>query len=70
MSKTLWRSGKIALVIGTILFFINHYQLLFGAELKDYEIIQIALTYLVPFCVSFYSARCEALDSIKAKNSI
>lgn len=67
MNKIIRRSFKIALVIGTILFCINHYQLFLGAELKEYELIQIALTYFVPFGVSLYSARCEVRDKAVAE---
>lgn len=43
---------KVALVVGTILNIINHFDLLLGAPLTRMTMIQIALTYVVPYCVS------------------
>jgi hypothetical protein len=43
---------KVALVVGTILNIINHFDLLVGAPLTRMTMIQIALTYVVPYCVS------------------
>lgn len=43
---------KVALVVGTILNIINHFDLLLGAPLTRMTTIQMALTYVVPYCVS------------------
>jgi hypothetical protein len=43
---------KVALVVGTILNVINHFDLLTGAELTRTAVLQIALTYVVPYWVS------------------
>jgi hypothetical protein len=43
---------RVALVVGTILNVINHFDLLLGAPLTRMAMIQIALTYVVPYCVS------------------
>ena len=43
---------KVALVVGTILNIINHFDLLLGAPLTRMTMIQMALTYMVPYCVS------------------
>ena len=43
---------KVALVVGTILNVINHFDLLLGAPLTQMTAIQVALTYIVPYCVS------------------
>ena len=43
---------RVALVIGTILNLINHYDLLLGAPLSGSTLIQVGLTYVVPYCVS------------------
>jgi hypothetical protein len=43
---------KVALVVGTILNVINHFDLLTGAALTRTAVLQIALTYVVPYCVS------------------
>ena len=43
---------KVALFVGTILNLINHFDLVLGAPLTRMTLIQIGLTYLVPYCVS------------------
>ena len=47
---------KVALVVGTVLALINHGPALLALELSRQQILQIALTYLVPYCVSTYSS--------------
>lgn len=53
---------KVALVVGTVLNFINH-----GAQLwalRPANLWQVALNFVVPYCVSSYSAaRNEAQNS-------
>ena len=61
-STTLWRrcrepkvmklALKVAIVVGTILNVINHFDLVLGAPLTRMTMIQMALTYVVPYCVS------------------
>jgi hypothetical protein len=43
---------RVALVVGTILNLINHFDLLLGAPLTTGTVVQIGLTYVVPYCVS------------------
>ena len=43
---------KVALVVGTILNLINHFDLLLGTPLTRMTAIQVGLTYIVPYCVS------------------
>jgi hypothetical protein len=43
---------RVALVVGTILNVINHFDLLLGAPLTRMTLVQIGLTYVVPYCVS------------------
>jgi hypothetical protein len=43
---------RVALVVGTILNVINHFDLLLGAPLTPATLVQVALTYVVPYCVS------------------
>jgi hypothetical protein len=43
---------KVALVIGTVLNVINHFDLILGASATNTTFLQIALTYVVPYCVS------------------
>jgi len=47
---------KVALLVGTILALINHGAAIRTGELGGERLAQIALTYLVPYCVSTYSA--------------
>ena len=46
------RAFRVALIVGTILNLINHYDLLLGQQLSIKELIQIVLTYIVPYFVS------------------
>jgi hypothetical protein len=43
---------RVALVVGTLLNLINHFDLLLGAPLTRMALVQMALTYVVPYCVS------------------
>lgn len=43
---------RVSLVVGTVLNVINHFDLLLGAPLTPTVGLQMALTYLVPYCVS------------------
>ena len=47
---------KVALVVGTILALINHGPALLALEVSRQQILQITLTYLVPYCVSTHSS--------------
>jgi hypothetical protein len=51
---TLWRSGCVALVVGTILNLINQGDTIFGAASINWT--KIVLTYLVSYAVSTYGA--------------
>jgi hypothetical protein len=50
------RALGVALVVGTILFAINQLDAVLAGELTLVLIAKVALTYLVPYCVSTYSA--------------
>ena len=43
---------RVALVVGTILNLINHFDLLLGSPFTRMTMIQMCLTYIVPYCVS------------------
>ena len=51
---TLLRSIKTALVVGTILAFINHGQQILSGNFSLSWIIPMLITYLVPFSVATY----------------
>ncbi|WP_020482781.1 nitrate/nitrite transporter NrtS [Methylomonas sp. MK1] len=56
------RSGKVALVVGTLLNLINQPQAVFGLLCLDYpamqrlDVVKALLTYSVPFLVATYGA--------------
>ncbi len=47
---------KVALIVGSILAIINHGSAIASGDLSSGAIVKILLTYLVPYCVSTYSA--------------
>jgi hypothetical protein len=47
---------RVAAVVGTILFAINQADVVLGGHLTPLVAAKIALTYLVPYSVSTYSA--------------
>lgn len=50
------RALRVALLVGTVLFFINQSDVVLRGELTLLVVAKICLTYLVPFSVSTYSA--------------
>jgi hypothetical protein len=59
---------KVSLLVGTILALINHSPAIFSLSITKQNLLQIILTYLVPYGVSTYSAvkviiRNEQLNS-------
>jgi len=50
------RAVKMALVIGTVLGAINHYDMFVTGEFVPRRIAQLLITYIVPFGVSLYSS--------------
>lgn len=52
--SNLLKTGVIALVVGTILFFINQLDVVLAGRATPTVWLKVALTYLVPFCVSNY----------------
>lgn len=53
-------SFMTALVVGTVLAFINHAGSILAWSLSPFEIIQILITYCVPFLVATYAAAKNA----------
>ncbi len=43
---------RVSLIVGTVLNLINHFDVLLGAPLSATTGLQMALTYVVPYCVS------------------
>ena len=50
------RAVRVALVVGSLLFLINQADIVLRGDLSPGVALKIALTYLVPFSVSTYSA--------------
>ncbi|WP_200842758.1 nitrate/nitrite transporter NrtS [Zhongshania aliphaticivorans] len=54
---------KVSLLVGTILAFINHSTAILNGIFSTQTILQVLLTYLVPYCVSSYSSTKAILNS-------
>ena len=50
------RALQVAAVVGTILFAINQLNVVLSGAVTPFVVLKVALTYLVPFLVSTYSA--------------
>ena len=50
------RAARIALIVGTVLALINHWDRLLNANVDGMTLLKILLTFLVPYSVSTYSA--------------
>ena len=56
------RSLKVALVVGTVLALINHYQTIFSGSLGVTGLVQILLTYAVPYSVATFGSASQAVQ--------
>ena len=63
-SQILNRSVKTATVVGTILAFINHGELIFSWSLTPQCWMKIGLTCLVPISVASWTATKAKLDAL------
>lgn len=57
------RSGKVALLVGTILVTINYGDKLITGNILAAEWIKMILTYCVPYCVSSYASVTAILSA-------
>lgn len=55
-NRIIIRSFKIALVVGLVLNLINQGELIIAYDLTNLNFTKLVLTFLVPFCVSMYTA--------------
>lgn len=53
----IWRSARLALIVGTVLAAINSGSALLSGDFGASTMTRIGLTYLVPFLVSVYTWR-------------
>lgn len=65
-SDIIFRSIRIALVVGTILVTINYADRIVELDIGSREILKIILTYCVPYCVSTYAAVSAILAQPKS----
>ena len=54
--SVLLRGFRVAVVVGSILIAVNHWDVLLYGPVTGINIFQMMLTPLVPFCVSVYSS--------------
>ena len=54
--QVLISSLKVSVVVGTLLLLINHGDKLISMSFTYADILKVLLTYLVPYCVSTWSA--------------
>lgn len=54
--RVLPKAIKVTLIVGTLLAFINHGENILSMSLNRDSVLKILLTYLVPYCVSTWSA--------------
>ena len=66
--ELLFRSLRTALLIGTILGLINHYDSL--GHLTSHQMAQIGVTYLVPFSVATYGQVMGKRQERRRKRSV
>lgn len=55
-SEIVRRSLRIAAVVGTVLVAINYTDRLLDGTVSTFDWVKMGVTYLVPYCVSTYSA--------------
>ena len=69
--ETVVRAIKVAVIVGPILIIINHHDALLSLELHRHLYVKIALTFLVPYCVSAYSsASAYCADELRSNEAI
>lgn len=56
MNKNVSRALLLALIVGTFLNAVNSYDVFLKSNFTTPNLLRIALTYITPFCVSFYSS--------------
>lgn len=59
---------RISIIVGTILVLINHGSAVASWSFSKQNLIQICLTYLVPYCVSTYSSVRAIQDQLRTRD--
>jgi hypothetical protein len=65
-----WRSGRVALVVGTILVMINQGEALLAGHVTGGILVRIGLTYCVPFLVALYAGRAAVRRARTGERSL
>ena len=60
--KCVVRSLKVALIVGTVLGFINHYDAILSGTLGAAGLLKILLTYSVPYSVATFGSASQAVQ--------
>jgi hypothetical protein len=58
---------KVALIVGSILFIINHGSALWQGKMNRERWISAAISYLVPYCVNIHGQYVSRYRAIEAK---
>jgi hypothetical protein len=61
------RATFSSIVVGTILNLINQYNAILNFNLSHLDLMKFFLTFLVPYCVSTYTAVALQLELLKEK---
>ena len=56
------RSLKVALFVGTVLALINHYDAILSGSLGTVGILQVLVTYVVPYSVATFGSASHGLQ--------
>lgn len=56
INKNVKRALIVALVVGSFLNLVNSYDVFIKNDFTQHNLWRIALTYITPFCVSWYSS--------------
>ena len=54
--SVVWRALKVALIVGTLLALISHADAVINGSFATKNIVQVMLSYIVPYAVATYSA--------------
>lgn len=59
---TVSRSLKVAVFVGSVLGAINHYDMFISGNFEAHRVVQLLVTYVVPYAVATYGSVTEARD--------
>mgnify|MGYP006865005302 CR=1 FL=1 len=67
MSGGVWSALKVALIVGSILFIINHGKAFYEGSMTIARWVSVFLSYLVPYCV-YIVGRASNMNAISKKD--